>query len=101
MNSSSMKRRATTTSAAGANCSRNWKAFSADHKEKPMQPHKIVSREQWIEARKAHMAHEKEFTKARDRLAAERRALPWVKLDKDYAFEGPNGKVGLADLFGG
>ena len=66
-----------------------------------MQPHKIVSREEWIEARKAHMAHEKEFTQARDRLSAERRALPWVKVDKAYAFDGPNGKVTLADLFKG
>ena len=66
-----------------------------------MQPHKIVSREEWIEARKAHMAHEKEFTKARDRLVEERQALPWVKVDQDYAFEGPNGKVGLAELFAG
>jgi predicted dithiol-disulfide oxidoreductase (DUF899 family) len=66
-----------------------------------MQPHKVVSREQWIEARKAHMAHEKEFTRARDRLAEERRALPWVKVDKDYVFDGPNGKVKLADLFKG
>src|SRR5215471_20860577 len=66
-----------------------------------MQPHKVVSREQWIEARKAHMAHEKEFTRARDRLAEERRALPWVKVDKDYAFDGPNGKAKLADLFRG
>ena len=66
-----------------------------------MQPHNIVSREQWIEARKAHMAHEKEFTRARDRLAAERRALPWVKVDKDYVFDGPDGKVKLADLFRG
>jgi predicted dithiol-disulfide oxidoreductase (DUF899 family) len=66
-----------------------------------MQPHRIVSREQWIEARKAHMAHEKEFTRARDRLAEERRALPWVKVDKDYAFAGPNGAAHLADLFKG
>jgi predicted dithiol-disulfide oxidoreductase (DUF899 family) len=66
-----------------------------------MQPHKIVSREEWIAARKAHMAHEKEFTKARDRLAEERRALPWVRVDKDYAFDGPNGVVKLADLFEG
>jgi len=64
-------------------------------------PHKIVSREDWIEARKAHMAHEKELTRARDRLAEERRALPWVKVDKDYAFDGPNGRTGLADLFKG
>jgi predicted dithiol-disulfide oxidoreductase (DUF899 family) len=66
-----------------------------------MQPHKVVSREQWIEARKAHMAHEKEFTRARDRLAEERRALPWVKVDKDYVFDGPNGRAKLADLFKG
>lgn len=66
-----------------------------------MQPHKIVSREEWIEARKAHMAHEKEFTRARDRLAEERRALPWVKIGKDYEFDGPNGRAGLADLFKG
>jgi predicted dithiol-disulfide oxidoreductase (DUF899 family) len=66
-----------------------------------MQPHKVVSREQWIEARKAHMAHEKEFTRARDRLAEERGALPWVKVDKDYVFDGPNGRAKLADLFKG
>ena len=47
-----------------------------------MQPHKIVSREEWIEARKTHMAHEKELIRARDRLNEERRALPWVKVDK-------------------
>jgi len=66
-----------------------------------MQPHKIVSKEEWIEARKAHMAHEKQFTKARDALSEERRALPWVKVDKTYAFDGPNGKITLADLFKG
>ena len=66
-----------------------------------MQPHKVVSREQWIEARKAHLAHEKEFTQARDRLSEERRALPWVKLDKPYLFDGPDGKTTLADLFRG
>lgn len=66
-----------------------------------MQPHKIVSREEWLEARKAHMVHEKEFTRARDRLSEERRALPWVKVGKDYVFDGPGGKVGLAGLFKG
>jgi predicted dithiol-disulfide oxidoreductase (DUF899 family) len=66
-----------------------------------MQPHNVVSREQWIEARRAHLAHEKEFTKARERLSAERRALPWVKLDKTYIFDGPDGKQALADLFKG
>lgn len=66
-----------------------------------MQQHKVVSREDWIEARKVHMAHEKEFTRARDRLAEERRALPWVKVEKDYVFDGPDGRAGLADLFKG
>ena len=66
-----------------------------------MQPHKIVSREQWIEARKALMAHEKELTHQRERLSEERRALPWVKVDKAYVFDGPSGKVTLADLFKG
>ena len=66
-----------------------------------MQPHKIVSREEWIETRKALMAREKELTRARDRLSEERRALPWVKVDKTYVFDGPNGKETLSDLFAG
>jgi predicted dithiol-disulfide oxidoreductase (DUF899 family) len=66
-----------------------------------MQQHPIVSREQWIAARRIHLDHEKEFTKARDRLSAERRALPWVRVDKAYPFDGPAGKVTLADLFKG
>lgn len=66
-----------------------------------MQHHPVVSREQWIAARKAHLAREKELTAARERLAEERRALPWVKVDKEYEFEGPNGKVTLGDLFKG
>ena len=44
-----------------------------------MQPHNVVSREAWIAARKAHLAHEKEFTHARERLNEERRSLPWVR----------------------
>jgi predicted dithiol-disulfide oxidoreductase (DUF899 family) len=66
-----------------------------------MQPHKIVSREEWIEARKALMAHEKELTRQRDRLGEERRALPWVNVDKPYVFDGASGKVTFADLFKG
>ena len=57
-----------------------------------MQPHQIVSRQEWIAARKAHLAHEKEYTRARDRLSDERRALPWVKVDKSYVFDGPGGQ---------
>jgi predicted dithiol-disulfide oxidoreductase (DUF899 family) len=66
-----------------------------------MQPHKIVSHDEWIAARKAHLADEKAFTRARDELSRKRRDLPWEKVDKTYAFDGPNGKATLADLFGG
>src|ERR1700742_511204 len=66
-----------------------------------MQSHRIVSREEWIEARKAHMAREKELTQAREALSEARRNLPWVKVDKDYVFDGPNGQVTLAGLFQG
>jgi predicted dithiol-disulfide oxidoreductase (DUF899 family) len=66
-----------------------------------MPSHPVVSRQEWLEARKAHLMREKEFTLARDRLSAERRALPWVKLDKTYTFDGPRGKQTLADLFEG
>src|ERR1700680_4883692 len=66
-----------------------------------MQPHKIVSQDEWIAARKAHLAEEKAFSKARDALARKRRELPWVKVGKNYVFDGPNGKETLADLFGG
>jgi predicted dithiol-disulfide oxidoreductase (DUF899 family) len=63
--------------------------------------HPVVSREEWVKRRKELLLKEKELTHARDRIAAERRELPWVKVDKDYVFDGPNGKVRLADLFAG
>lgn len=66
-----------------------------------MQPHKIVSREEWLAARKAHLAKEKELTHLRDKVSAERRELPWVKVEKDYVFDTANGKQTLADLFDG
>lgn len=62
--------------------------------------HKIVSREEWLEARKAHLKNEKALTRMRDMLARERRALPWVRVEKDYVFDAPEGKVALSDLFG-
>ena len=62
--------------------------------------HKVVSRDEWLAARKAHLANEKALTKARDQLSAERRALPWVRVDKDYVFDSPSGKKTLGDLFG-
>ena len=61
----------------------------------------IVSREQWLSARKALLAEEKELVRQRDALAAKRRALPMVRVDKPYVFEGPEGKLSLRDLFGG
>jgi predicted dithiol-disulfide oxidoreductase (DUF899 family) len=66
-----------------------------------MQSHLVVSREKWIEARKALMAKEKELTRARDALSQARRELPWIKVDKDYVFDSMDGKVHLADLFNG
>jgi len=70
---------------------------SRDLKEK----HKIVSQKEWIAARKELLKKEKEATRLRDKLAAERRELPWVKVDKNYVFDAPGGKVTLADLFAG
>jgi predicted dithiol-disulfide oxidoreductase (DUF899 family) len=66
-----------------------------------MEPHAVVSREEWLVARKALLAREKELTRQRDRLSAERRALPWVKVDKAYGFDAPEGRATLADLFAG
>ncbi len=66
-----------------------------------MQKHKVVSREDWIAERKKHLKKEKEFTRLRDQLSKERRGLPWVKVEKEYVFDGPNGKETLADLFEG
>lgn len=63
--------------------------------------HPVVSHEHWVAARKQLLAREKEFTRSRDRLSAERRALPWEKVEKDYAFETPEGQRTLAGLFDG
>src|SRR5258708_30511681 len=90
-------------SVAGSLRSTNSKNLSPETStEEPLkQAHKIVTRQEWIEARKAHLAHEKEYTNARDRLSAERRALPWVRVEQPYSFDGPCGQVTLADLFRG
>ena len=63
--------------------------------------HRVVSREEWLSARKAFLAREKEFTRLRDELSRQRRELPWVKVDREYVFEGPQGTETLADLFAG
>src|SRR5712691_612853 len=66
-----------------------------------MESHTVVSEADWIDARKQLLAKEKEFTRLRDRLSQQRRDLPWVRVEKQYAFEGPNGQETLADLFDG
>ncbi|HTF32817.1 MAG TPA: thioredoxin family protein [Myxococcota bacterium] len=66
-----------------------------------MDDHKVVSRSEWIEARKRLLAEEKSFTQARDRLSQQRRDLPWERVEKQYSFEGPKGKESLPQLFDG
>src|SRR5687767_688131 len=66
-----------------------------------MQIPPIVSPEAWEAARQQLLVKEKAFTRARDALAAERRRMPWLEVEKAYAFEGPDGKASLLDLFGG
>ena len=66
-----------------------------------MQTHKTVSRDEWLEARRALLAKEKAHLRAHDELARQRRELPWVKVDKSYVFDGPDGQETLADLFAG
>jgi len=61
----------------------------------------VVSRKDWLVARKALLTKEKKFTRLRDQLSQERRHLPWVKVDKDYVFDGPQGKETLSELFDG
>src|SRR5713101_8290149 len=63
--------------------------------------HKVVSHDEWVAARKKHLAKEKEFTQLRDQLSRERRELPWELVKKDYSFEGEHGKVSLDDMFDG
>jgi len=63
--------------------------------------HRIVTRDHWIAERQQLLREEKEFTRRRDALAEKRRALPWVKVEKNYEFESSNGRVTLADLFNG
>jgi predicted dithiol-disulfide oxidoreductase (DUF899 family) len=65
-----------------------------------MTAHKVVSHDAWIAARQRFLLKEKEFTRLRDELSRERRELPWERVDKEYVFEGTNGRETLADLFG-
>jgi predicted dithiol-disulfide oxidoreductase (DUF899 family) len=66
-----------------------------------MTDHAVVSREEWVAARKELLEKEKQMTRLRDELSRDRRALPWVKVETSYVFEGPDGKETLADLFAG
>jgi predicted dithiol-disulfide oxidoreductase (DUF899 family) len=63
--------------------------------------HKVVSLDKWLDARKQLLIQEKEFTRLRDQLSRQRRELPWVKVEKNYVFDGPGGKTTLAELFEG
>ena len=65
-----------------------------------MSDHAVVSREEWLEARKALLAKEKEFTRQRDEMTRQIRELPWTKVEKSYVFDTKDGKQSLADLFG-
>jgi predicted dithiol-disulfide oxidoreductase (DUF899 family) len=66
-----------------------------------MKTPEIVSAQEWDAAWQAMLVKEKELTRARDALVAERRRMPWLAIEKEYAFDGPDGKVGLLDLFEG
>jgi len=66
-----------------------------------MTEHKVFGHDAWVEARKQHLAKEKEFTQLRDQLSRDRRELPWELLDKEYRFEGERGEETLSDVFDG
>jgi len=66
-----------------------------------MERPRIVSRAEWLAERRQHLANEKRLTRLADQLAAERRRLPWVRIEKSYEFEGPDGVETLSDLFDG
>lgn len=65
-----------------------------------MESHPIVPRDEWVAARKRHLVKEKELTRLRDELSRQRRELPWVKVEKEYVFDTPDGKETLSDLSG-
>ncbi|HKD47218.1 MAG TPA: DUF899 domain-containing protein [Rhizomicrobium sp.] len=66
-----------------------------------MTKHEIVSKEKWLDARRLLLAEEKAWTRERDRISERRRALPWVKVEKNYVFQGADGPVTLSELFDG
>jgi predicted dithiol-disulfide oxidoreductase (DUF899 family) len=66
-----------------------------------IQDHKVVTQSEWTASRQELLLKEKEFTKLRDELSRQRRELPWERVEKPYAFDGPSGKLTLSDLFSG
>jgi len=66
-----------------------------------MPAHRIVSKQEWLKARKRFLTKEKQFTRLRDKLSKARRALPWERVEKEYVFEGGQGRETLSDLFDG
>ena len=69
--------------------------------ETPLPAHKVTTREEWLKARLALLEKEKELTRRHDELGRQRRALPWVRVEKNYEFDTPEGNRSLAELFGG
>jgi predicted dithiol-disulfide oxidoreductase (DUF899 family) len=66
-----------------------------------LEHHPVVTREQWLIARTELLKQEKEFTRLRDKINAHRRGVPWIRVEKNYIFQGPSGPQTLADLFDG
>src|SRR5438046_5296439 len=77
------------------------KTKEVEKKKDQLKPPKIVSPKEWEAARQQLLVKEKELTRARDSLAAERRRMLWAAVEKEYKFEGPDGKASLLDLFDG
>ena len=75
--------------------------YAANAKETVMSFPRIATRQAWLAARKELLVKEKDLTRLRDELNAERRDLPMVEIEKDYVFDGPNGAVRLIDMFEG
>ena len=72
---------------------------TAAHSKLSTENHSVVSRDEWVAERQTLLKHEKELTRLRDQVARERRALPWVRIDKTYVFDGPGGRRTLANCW--
>src|SRR5213594_4960027 len=81
-------------------CGGHWLTTEHFH-SRGIENRKVVPQKEWLVARKKLLVKEKKFSKLRDELNLQRRKLPWVKIEKEYVFDGPNGRVALGDLFCG